>query len=484
MKTLLLAIGLLMLGAPAWGGTYITTGANAGTMLEDAELDGGATTTKKGGNTTMRYGEDLTPNNINLWLDCPSAADSIPAGSTIDSLTISLQITSMPFSALQVSNADFFDVSQTVVEADVTWDKYDATNNWTTPGGDGTSIQTSGLKLTVIKSFNDSVRVDQAWDGNSQVDTLADKDLAKVVFHVPVSLAADILSRTSKGINLKNNISTNSVAFVFASSENATSANRPIWSWYYSAPATYETNQTDAAAQIDDTYLRENSPTTTSGLTTVLSHGEPVATKARHLLIRDNLVKDSVDAALGGAAIIDSCFVDLVFTNNGSMDVANDSIWFDLYSCDENWTEDSVSWNQAQASTPWTTAGGTKTLLKTGYGRLLATDAGINFSLDIDWGGGTYTETGTFNNTKVSFRIPTAAAQDMYSGAIFGWFLSVVDKTKTQTEESRFGSTESATTTTRPTIRWYAHLAPSSSPNTLHSGRVHAVKGSSKIHSK
>jgi len=374
-------IGLLsipwMIGFAA--SPYITNTTNASTLTDDSEMDENAATTKHGAFTTMDVGEDLSNNNKNLWLDCPSAFDSIPSGMIIDSLRIFLKITTSPFSDQQAVHMDIFSVSQTVVEADVTWDKYDATNDWTVGGGDGTEIQSLGLKLTHLSGFgSDSVAIANIADGSSMTDTVADQTTTKISFLVTKALAQDIYERNSAGLILKNDAATGAVSFSFAASENSTAADRPTWEWHFRAPPDYETNIDDAGAQIDDLFLDEDSPSSSRGSQTTARVGEVSAGNAYHYMIRDNLVADS----LGANKIIDSCLVFLTLINNGTMDAQFDSSFFDFYECDQDWVESEATWDSAEldpGGVLWTTAGGEKTEIVTDYGTLAMTDAGGEF---------------------------------------------------------------------------------------------------------
>lgn len=453
MKRLFLIIALVCLWSPIEAASpYTTNTTNATTLLDDAELDEDVPTTKKGGNTTMQVGEDLSSNNNNLWLDCPSAADSIPDNSTIDSVIISLKITAAPTNNGEAVHMDVFDVTQVVVEADVTWNKYDATNDWTTGGGDGSNIQGLGLKLTHLGNFTtDSVQIVNIWDGKTETDTVADQSTTKITFRIPRALGQDIYDRTSKGFNLKNNAATGTVLFTFASTENSTAADRPVWTWYYRATPDYETNQTNAATLIDDTELLESTPTSKQGGGTVLRHGESSDAVRQHILIRDNDVADS----LGAGMIIDSCFVILTSINNGTMDDIDDDLFFDFYTCTQDWVEADVTWNKRDATNDWTTAGGTRTLVITDYGTITTTDAGVNMDLDI---AGRSTQSGLYAGGTFFFKIPTASAQAMYDGDIFGWFISIVDTIATVSENMRFSSAEGGTVQRRPVIRWFAHV--------------------------
>jgi len=80
----------------------------------------------------------------------------------------------------------------------------------------------------------------------------------------------------------------------------------------------------------------------------------------------------------------------------------------------------------------------------------------VNFNFDIS---GRATQSGAIVAV-VEVKIPTASAQALYDGTIFGWMF-IVDLAATDTENFRFASTEDAVKSRRPIIRWFASDAPS-----------------------
>jgi len=458
MKRLLLTILFLLCAGQVWAGTYITTGANAGTMLEDSYMDEKNTATNYGTATTMKVGEELFGQDKNMWLDCPSAIDSISSGSMIDSLIITLKVTGFPINNNDLVKLDFYSDTQATTESGITWAKYDGTTNWTVAGGDGVNVQNIGLKITKLSATD--LEIVQAWDGNSSTDTTSD---STVTFHVPVSLAGDIFTGASDGIIIKNNIATNSVFFTFGSTEHATSGDRPTWSWYYSPPAaaTYKTNQANAATLLDDADLQQGSPTVKNGKSGTAVLAENPDTKTRSFIIRGNNVMDSI----GADSTIDSCFVDIVCSNNGTMDFAGDTAWYDLYGLTQDWVEDSVSFDSARTDVAWTTPGGTKTLIQSGYLKLRAYDAGVNWESTIDTGSGAATimDSGLFIGGAMRLILPHALSQGMYDSTYTGLLLWPDTASMSPAEGITINTSNAATLANRITMEWWATTAPAAS---------------------
>jgi len=147
------------------------------------------------------------------------------------------------------------------------------------------------------------------------------------------------------------------------------------------------------------------------------------------------------------------------------MDFAGDTAWYDLYGLTQDWVEDSVSFDSARTDVVWTTPGGTKTLIQSGYLKLRAYDAGVNWESTIDTGSGAATimDSGLFIGGVMRLILPHALSQGMYDSTYTGLLLWPDTASMSPAEGITINTSNASTLTNRPTMEWWATTAPAAS---------------------
>jgi hypothetical protein len=178
------------------------------TTIADTYIDGGSKTTNFGGSTNLIVDGQPDDATILKW-----DLSSIPAGSTLQSASLSINVTSTSSNSYEI-----YEVKRSWTESQATWKKANSSTNWQSAGAQGAldagstvlgtiTATTTGLKTITLNAAG--LAVVQGWINNPA---------------------------TNYGFIIRDYANSNKDDLVFSSREVAVAANRPQLNIAYSPP--------------------------------------------------------------------------------------------------------------------------------------------------------------------------------------------------------------------------------------------------------
>jgi hypothetical protein len=180
------------------------------TPVADTYIDGGSTATNYGTAATLAVSGKPDDGALLKW-----DLSSIPAGSTLQSATLSLNVTGTTANTYEI-----YELKRSWTESQATWKKATSAINWQTAGADGSLDRGTTVLGTVTASAIGSLNV-----------VLNAAGLAVVQGWVNSPA-------TNFGFVLQDYVNTNKDDLVFSSKEATIAANRPQLQIIYNPPAT------------------------------------------------------------------------------------------------------------------------------------------------------------------------------------------------------------------------------------------------------
>ncbi len=306
---------------PPPAGTTVSfqQGASGYTGASDTKIRSDASTTNYGSATTLEI--DGSPDYAALLRFDLS---SIPAGATITSVSLSLNVTNISSQPYEI-----YAMRRSWSESSATWNQASSGVNWSTAGANSTSTDRESTVLGAVSSSTTGVKT---FAFNSA-------GVAKVQAWVNTP-------SSNHGFVIQDYVN-NSDGLDFSSKENSNVSLRPKLIVTYEVAATTVSFQQGASGYTgaSDTKIRSDATTMNYGSATALEiDGSPDYAA----LFRFDL------SSIPAGKTITSVSLSLNVTNISSQP-------YEIYAMRRTWTESAATWIKATSTTNWSTAGANST---------------------------------------------------------------------------------------------------------------------------